>query len=574
MVHGKKKGMKKKYKAGEATQYISRKHARKKLQLTLADFRRLCILKGIYPREPKNRKKAGQGKASYTRTYYFTKDIQWLMHEPLIEKFRGHKAFLKKIRNAQGRRDWNKVDRVRCLKPVYRFDHIVIERYPSFNDALRDMDDALCMIFMFARLPKSSTVHAEMIENCRRISMEWMNYCIYAQCLRKVFVSIRGYYYQVELKGETITWLVPHEFAQKHNEDVDYRVMRTFTEFYLSAASFTLYKLYTEANLKYPPFRIDMENMEDEEVEKELANVEALTLELRQSATDMRKEEDDDMQDLVASAGDEQMQKAFEVSKVAEASRNFFKGTKIFISRECPRKPLAFIIRSLGGEVSWDKELFPGATFNLDDDDVTHLIIDRPTAPQKLGRVAVQPQWIFDCCNFKGLLPTNDYVPGCELPPHLSPFVKETEYQPPEMEQMERKARAGDTLLGHGSDSEEEDEESEDDEGEEASEDDGQDGETEEAPAKKVKVENEKTEKAKRAVKEAKRDKKDQHQNELTAEERKLAKLSQTNKKRKRLLERIEKGERKDTGRKQKLEAKRKQIDQAAKKAKVSKKAK
>ena len=33
MVHGKKKGMKKKYKAGEATQYISRKHARKKLQV-------------------------------------------------------------------------------------------------------------------------------------------------------------------------------------------------------------------------------------------------------------------------------------------------------------------------------------------------------------------------------------------------------------------------------------------------------------------------------------------------------------------------------------------------------------
>lgn len=48
MVHGKKKGMKKKYQAGEATQYISRKHARKRLQLTLADFRRLCILKGLW----------------------------------------------------------------------------------------------------------------------------------------------------------------------------------------------------------------------------------------------------------------------------------------------------------------------------------------------------------------------------------------------------------------------------------------------------------------------------------------------------------------------------------------------
>ena len=43
---------------------------------------------------------------------------------------------------------------------------------------------------------------------------------------------------------------------------------------------------------------------------------------------------------------------------------------------------------------------------------------------------------------------------------------------------MERKARAGDTLLGHGSDSEEEDEES-DDEEDEASEGDD---ETEEAP--------------------------------------------------------------------------------------------
>ena len=65
---------------------------------------------------------------------------------------------------------------------------------------------------------------------------------IHAQCLRKCFVSIRGYYYQAEVRGETITWLVPHEFAQEHNEDVDYRVMRTFTDFYLSAASFVLYK--------------------------------------------------------------------------------------------------------------------------------------------------------------------------------------------------------------------------------------------------------------------------------------------------------------------------------------------
>jgi len=423
------------------------------------------------------------------------------------------------------------------------------------------------MIFMFSRLPKSSTVHAEMIENCRRLSMEWMNYCIHGQYLRKVFVSIRGYYYQAEVRGETITWLVPHEFAQKHNEDVDYRVMRTFTEFYISSASFIMYKLYTEANLKYPPFNIDTESMTDEEIEKELANVEALTIELRETANGKQEEETDDIAELAAQTGDDAIQKAYKITKEAEEKKNFFKGCKFFISRECPRKPLAFVIRSLGGEVSWDSELFPGASYSLDDDNVTHLIIDRPSAPQKLGRVAVQPQWIFDCCNFKGLLPTNDYVPGCELPPHLSPFVKENEYQPPEVEVMERKLRGQDTLIGRDSESEEEDEESEESEGE--SEDEQQ--------AKKVKL----TEEGQaplhqpRPVKEAKRDKKNASVVVVKAEERKLQEIAQTNKKRKRLLERIKKGERKETGRIEKLKSKRSKIEaeKKAKGKKISKKA-
>ena len=45
---------------------------------------------------------------------------------------------------------------------------------------------------------------------------------------------------------------------------------------------------------------------------------------------------------------------------------------------------------------------------------------------------------MFDCVNHRKLLPVEDYFPGVELPPHLSPFVQEEEgdYVPPERKAM------------------------------------------------------------------------------------------------------------------------------------------
>jgi len=53
--------------------------------------RRLCILKGIYPHEPKHRKKVEKG-STVIKTYYFRKDIQFLLHEPIVNKFRDFKV--------------------------------------------------------------------------------------------------------------------------------------------------------------------------------------------------------------------------------------------------------------------------------------------------------------------------------------------------------------------------------------------------------------------------------------------------------------------------------------------------
>ena len=115
--------------------------------------------------------------------------------------------------------------------------------------------------------------------------------------------------------------------------------------------------------------------------------------------------------------------------------QSLFAGFKFFLNREVPREPLCFILRSFSGEVSWDKNLFPGGTYNEDDQSITHQIVDRENVPNKyLNRYYVQPQWVFDSVNARTLLPVQNYFIGVKLPPHLSPFVEEKpgDYVPPE----------------------------------------------------------------------------------------------------------------------------------------------
>lgn len=204
----------KKDQKGQVSNYISRATAVRKLQINLSDFRRLCILKGIYPREPKNKKKVGKGSTAH-KTWYYRKDIAFLMHEPLLQNLRLLKIHDKKIKKAQGKSQKAVVKSLLEKTPTFTIDHLIKERYPSFLDALKDLDDALCMIFLFATLPANDKIGSEMVQVSQKLALEFQNYIIMTNSLRKVFLSIKGIYYQVEVKGEKITWIVPYAYSQE-----------------------------------------------------------------------------------------------------------------------------------------------------------------------------------------------------------------------------------------------------------------------------------------------------------------------------------------------------------------------
>ena len=80
----------------------------------------------------------------------------------------------------------------------------------------------------------------------------------------------------------------------------------------------------------------------------------------------------------------------------------FFKiGLKFFLGREIPKEPLVFMIRCLGGQVSWDNTAAPGSTFNVEDNSITHQICDRPRDSvdmKHIERFYIQPQWVSVHC--------------------------------------------------------------------------------------------------------------------------------------------------------------------------------
>lgn len=364
-------------------------------------------------------------------------------------------------------------------------DHVIKERYPTFIDALRDLDDALSLLFLFATLPSTDHVPSKTVALCQRLCHEFQHYLIMTNSLRRSFLSIKGIYYQATIQGQDIMWLVPYRFVQRVNGDVDYRIMATFVEFYTTLLGFVNFRLYSSIGLRYPP-KFDTRSDENG------AELAAFTLEGRtvgevpkaleankpqgngNSNKEVSKELQAKFDKVIKKAGLEQSTDEEMVDTTDEATDAIdhfepaapeadtlpqpamsgneagalFAPFVFYISREAPKAPLEFILRSFGCKrVGWASVLGDGAfTHDETDPRITHQIVDRPQLPQESlpaipaadenavqkvqpgsripGRTYVQPQWVWDCINEGKLLRADLYAPGATLPPHLSPWVK------------------------------------------------------------------------------------------------------------------------------------------------------
>jgi len=486
-MKGKKKGKshsfkhvtkKEKHNTPGVTGYINRNQAIRRMNLNIQQFRKMCIMKGIHPVEPGLKRIRKQS----SRTWYFLKDINFMRRDEILGWFDDYRMYKKKKAYLIGVRKNAELAVLKQNKPTLNVEHYVRERYPTLQDAVNDLDDALSLVCLFVEMQYGVTakiMKKKQFKECIRLKSEWMAYVTETHALRKVFVSIKGIYYQAEVLGSPITWLAPHSQRIRVPTTIDVMTMTFFVQFYTTALNFIFYRLYTDQGYKYPPTidqkllgeghtvkAVQMERIEVvvPTLKNETPAVPAATIAPLTDAEKARIEIVNRSLAHIISVDDKETKEAEDVVEVKQEPKEeegevipkefqdvdekegenkeqyvrksrLFHGFKFFINREIPKAEIRFMIRAFGGEDFGDLDC------DESDPKITHQVIDRDCSNIKLrqNREYIQPQWIFDSINAGLLLPYHEYAHDATLPPHISPFVNDSlkGYIPAQREHMD-----------------------------------------------------------------------------------------------------------------------------------------
>jgi pescadillo protein len=389
---------------GQATLFLSRKRAMRRLGLNLKDFRRICILKGVFPRQP-NRK---LDKAH--RTYYHIKDIRYLESDKLVDHFAQEKIFKRKLTKAIAKKDKLRIRRLKAGKPELNVDHVIRQRYPRFEQALKDMSDPLSLLSLISGFPghRLYRIPPQKTRAYKLLMDMFKALVVKKKLLSKVFLATKGVYYEAMLGSNIpVVWIEPYESTAVLPVDVDYKMLLTFSEFHSSLLKFVMARLYKLSRLQFPP---SFKNQSLSPTFGDFSLVEVQE-ESTEEMVDKEFREDETLRKMIDWNGNKKT--------------DLFKGLVFFLSREVRKSIFEFIARSYGAITIVSEDNFDSEEYK--DQKITHVITDRRLENIKdkekyPNREVVQPQWICDSINFNHLLNVRDYLPGSSLPPHLSPF--------------------------------------------------------------------------------------------------------------------------------------------------------
>eukprot|EP00835_Amoeboradix_gromovi_P004427 NODE_344_length_10554_cov_0.516308.p3 type:complete len:485 gc:universal NODE_344_length_10554_cov_0.516308:7944-6490(-) len=363
---------------------LSRNQAVKYLQVSLSEFRMMCILLHISPKLVKQQQ------------LFLQKDIKFLNNHPLVPVIRELKILKRKCIHYYHKDNAiyeNYMEQVNNLI-LRQMPKIIQQNYPKFYNIWYDLDDILSLLYCVKYLPCNEYIGSKEIQKTEELLDQFELLLKKLKIgITKSFISIKGVYIQFYLQDQPITYVVPLHASQVEDIDVDYKVMTTFHMYYQCVMEHFLFKMAKLNKFEFP-----------------LTETAAVPKTLESVAMDSAAEPSD--ADITL--------KDFDVNKALfHASKNasLFQSKTFVLHREIPRSLFKFIIECCGGKVLYAEAV-------IEETDVIE-VCDKPLSLLKLvyenGR-AVQPQYIIDCLNAGKLIAYDGYRAGELLPSHVSPF--------------------------------------------------------------------------------------------------------------------------------------------------------
>ena len=218
---------------------------------------------------------------------------------------------------------------------------------------------------------------------------------------------------QAEIKGQTVTWIVPHSFGFAQPASVDMRLMSIFVEFYTTVLGFVNFRLFNSLNLHYPPTlasstgelsKVSFCHDHNHILLDTAAEQEDRVMALNQALARTLVEPDAvELDKIEVEEGGEAMEAARVEAEARERQGKLFQGLRFFLGREVPREPLVFMVRAVGGEVSWDATVAPGATYAANDPTITHQVSKRSVVIPFFTTFTLLGLYVTDCIFFRSL---------------------------------------------------------------------------------------------------------------------------------------------------------------------------